>query len=107
MGDLQPILDWLNTLGPWGAVAALALVVLWPKLSPHLPRLPGKPDRPKPDPAPALPPDLLPDNPRLRVLLLLLLDYLRKKHGTHSDGEAIDREVREFLRAEALEKPSN
>jgi hypothetical protein len=105
--DLQPVLVWLQSLGPWGIAAALAVVMLWPKLAPLLARLRG-PKAPDPAAPVVVPPDLFPDRPAVRALLLFLIDRLKQKWKTDSVELALQREGLGFLIADAYpeEKPA-
>lgn len=100
---MEPLLDQMNQLGPWGVVLGAALVVLMQRLGVKLPAplSPPAPVPPKPEPAPVdpkpvpvdPPAPVVPNRPVLDGLLKVLLAILEsqaKKEGRPVEAVVAD-----------------
>lgn len=80
--DLTPLIAWLNSLGPWGIIAAVVVTIAAPRildaLKKRLPNLkvPTAPQPSPADPVPLTPAGPLANRPVLNLLLLSLQQML-------------------------------
>lgn len=101
---MQPLLDQINQLGPWGVVLGAALLLLAQRLGVKLPG-PLSPPAPKPAPEPTpvpvpapvdpKPAPVLPDRPILNGLLSVLLAVLESQ--ARRENKSVEAVVAEAL----------
>lgn len=101
---MEPLLDQMNQLGPWGVVLGAALMVLLQRLGVKLPAPLGppapvdpKPAPPKPEPTPVdpKPAPVVPDRPILDGLLKVILAILESQ--AKREGRPVESVVADAL----------
>ncbi len=110
--DLTPLIAWLNSLGPWGVIAAVVITIAAPRIfdaiKKRFPSLtPATPTAPQgggvlnpPDVVPLAPAGPLANRPFLNLLLLSLRQVLVAQHP----GRDPEQLVAEYLTVQLAER---